>query len=99
MWHPYRWAGAGLGTHIDPVHPDRARDILDIPLSQIGERQRQPVADMVAYSARNADPTRLRQRLKSHRDVDAVPVDVTVIRDHVNVAVRLEALAQPGGIC
>src|SRR5215475_2626314 len=81
--HPYRWTGAGLGTHIDPVHPDRARDILDTLLSQIDERQRQPVTDMVAHSARNADPTRLRQCLEPCRDVNAVAVNIAVLRDHV----------------
>jgi hypothetical protein len=38
---------------------------------------------MVAHRARNADPTRLRQRLEPCRDVDAVAVNVAVLRDHV----------------
>jgi hypothetical protein len=52
-------------------------------LAHVHEGVREPVADMVAHRARDADAAWLGQPLQAHRDVDAVAIDVAAVGDHV----------------
>jgi hypothetical protein len=61
----------------------RPGDVLDALFTEVIEGIGEPVADMVADRARDADAAGLRQCLQSRRDVDAVAVDVVAIGDDI----------------
>ena len=65
------------------MDPHRPRDVLDALLAHVLEGVREPVADMVANRARDADAARCCQPLQPSRDVDAVAINVAAIGDHV----------------
>src|SRR6516165_9714500 len=83
-----------MGDRLGPqrVHPHRPRDILDLLLADVIEGVREPVADMVADGARDADPARLRERLHPDSDIYAVAEDVVLFYDHV---AKIDADAEP----
>jgi len=66
-----------------PIDPHRPRDVLDALLAHVLEGVGEPVADMVADGARDADAARRRQPLQPRRDVDAVAVNIAAVGDHV----------------
>jgi hypothetical protein len=63
---------------------NRLRDVFDTLLPDVFQGIREPVADMVAHRARDADPAGFRYRLQPCRDVDAVAVNVVVIRNDIS---------------
>jgi len=65
------------------MDPHRPRDVLDALLAHVLEGVREPVADMVANRARDADAARRRQPLQPRRDVDAVAINIAAIGDDV----------------
>jgi len=67
----------------EPEHPDRARNVLDGLLAEIGEGQRKLVPDLIVCRAGDAQPARLAQRLQPGRDVYAVAEDVVTVDDDV----------------
>ena len=58
-------------------------DVLDALLAEILERDVEPVADLIADRARDADAAGLGELLQARGDVDAVAEDVVVLDDHV----------------
>src|SRR5208282_221833 len=67
----------------DAESADRARDVLDVVLTQIFEGDRQPVADLVAYRAADVDPAGLRQTLQPRGGVDPLAVNQVAIGDDI----------------
>jgi hypothetical protein len=62
-----------------PAHPEgshRVGDILDPLLAEGGHRNVQPLTDLIAHRARNADASGIGQRLQSRGNVDAVAKQV-----------------------
>jgi hypothetical protein len=74
---------AGYAFKAQRIDANRPRDVLDALLPHVLEGVREPVADMVADGARDADAARRRQPFQPHRDVDALAVDVVAVGDHV----------------
>ena len=66
-----------------PEHADRPGDVLDALLAQILERDAEPVADLIAHRARDADAARLGELLQARGHVHAIAEDVVVLADHV----------------
>jgi hypothetical protein len=62
---------------------DRLRDVLDALLAHVVERVGEPIADVVADRARDADAARFGQPIQPRGDIDAVAVDVIAIDNHV----------------
>src|ERR1700730_13512517 len=73
---PHRSSAQFIG-----VHP--LRDVFDILFPEVVETVGEPVADMIAHRARDAEPSRLRQCLQPRGDVDAVAVNVAAVSDDV----------------
>src|SRR6516165_7420163 len=65
----------------EDVH--RPRDVLDPLLAAVFESNVQPVLDLVAYHAADADFPWFGQSLEAGGDVDSVTVDVALVEDHV----------------
>ena len=61
----------------------RLRDVLDALFADVVEDVGQPVADVVAHGARDADAAGLRQCLEPRCNVDTVAVYVVPVGDHV----------------
>ena len=87
-------AAGTLGDGFGPqrIDPHRPGDVLDALLAHVLERVRQPVADLVAHRAGDADAAGLGQRLQPRRDIDAVAEDVVVLGDDV---AEIDADAKP----
>ena len=67
-----------------PEDMDRAGDVLDVLLAEILEGDVvEPVADLIAHGARDADAARLGKHLEARRDIDAVAENIVVLDDHV----------------
>src|ERR1700694_2589954 len=64
-------------------HADRARNVLDGLLAEVGEGQRQLVPTLIVCRAGDAQPARFAQRLQPGRDVHAVAEDVVAVDDDV----------------
>jgi hypothetical protein len=62
---------------------DRPGDVLDRLLSFVGEGEGELIADLLVHGARDPHASRLRQRLKPRRHVDAVAVDVVAVDNDV----------------
>src|SRR5262249_39301628 len=82
------WGGArdmsdGGGSTLDPVHPHRPGDVFDLLLASILEGVGEPVANMVADRARDADAARFGQRLQPGRHIHPVAEDVVLFNDYV----------------
>jgi hypothetical protein len=65
------------------IGPDRLGDILDPLLAKIGERNRQFVADMVAYHGRDANLGGFGQGFETGSDVHAVAKQVVAVNYNV----------------
>ena len=77
-----RRGGIGLEPH--PKDVDRAGDVLDVLLADILKRDVvEPVADLIAHGARDADAAGLGEHLETRRDVDAVAKNIVLLDDHV----------------
>ena len=59
------------------------RYVLQLPLAEVHELDRQLVADLLVDAARNADPAGIGQRLKAFSDIDPVAKKVAPFDDHV----------------
>ncbi len=78
------WRGGCVRLEPDPKDADRTGDVLDALVAEILERDvLQPVADLIAHRARDADAARLGEHFEARRDVDAVAKDVVFLDDHV----------------
>ena len=67
-----------------PKDVDRAGDVLDALLAEILEGDVvEPVADLVAHRAGDADAARLGKHLEARRDIDAIAENVVLLDDHV----------------
>ena len=76
--------GVAVWLKPDPKDADRPGDVLDALLAEILECDVvQPVADLIAHRARDADAAGLGEHFEARRDVDAVAEDVVVLDDHV----------------
>jgi len=67
----------------ESVNVQRPRDIFDLLLSQILERERYSAADLIANRPRDADAAGLGERFQARRDFEAVAVNVAVLDHHV----------------
>jgi len=65
------------------IDPDRPGDVLDALLAHVFEGVGEPVADVVADRARDADAAGGGQPLQPCGDVDAVAINVAAVNDHV----------------
>ena len=61
----------------------RPGDVLDPLLAAVVEGNVQPVLDLVAYHAADADVTWFGQSFEAGGDIDTVAVDVALVEDHV----------------
>ena len=66
---------------MNPVHPDRLGDVLDLLIAEIVERQRQLVANVIADDSRDTDRTGLGEGFQSGGDVDPIAEQVLAV-DH-----------------
>src|SRR5216683_8306756 len=71
-----RGGGEAIGAY-------RARDVLDCLLAPVLEGIGQPVADLIAYGAGDADPAWLGETFEPRRNVHAVAVDIAAVDDDV----------------
>ena len=80
-----RLCGRGIERRLrhHAVYPHWTLDVLQCLRSQILERDIQLVGDMLAHRFRDDDTARRGQRLQAGGDIDAVAVDVGLIRHDV----------------
>jgi hypothetical protein len=76
-----RRRGDRRGAHRISSH--RPRDVFDALITKVPERERKPVADMVAYRARDADTARFGQPFEPCRDIHAVAENVNALDNNV----------------
>src|ERR1700682_6134073 len=63
--------------------PDRLLDVLDLLRTEVRERQRQNLLDLLVSGTRDTDAARLRQCLQTRRDVHTVTKQITTTNHHV----------------
>jgi len=85
-----RQAGGGLGA--ERINPYWPRDVFDALVAHVLEGEREPLADMVADSTRDADTARLSQRLQTRRDIHSVAEDVVLLDEDI---AEIDAYAEP----
>ena len=78
-----RRGGRGLAGDRDTEDMHRPGDVLDPLLAAVVEGNVQPVLDLVAYHAADADVTWFGQSFEAGGDIDTVAVDVALVEDHV----------------
>ena len=71
------------GLRANPVNAHRAGDVLDLLLTEVGEVDRQPGADLLERRAGHADAAGLGDRLQPSGDVDRVAEQVSAFDDHI----------------
>ena len=77
-------AGSKAGAEVDDLKGAQPpSDILEALAAAINERRRQLRADLVPHRARNPDAARLRQRLQTGGQVDAIAQQILAIDDHI----------------
>ena len=76
--------------------PHWPRDVLDLLVAEIVEREIEPVAHLITDHAANANPARLGECLQAGCHVDPVPEDVVLIGNHV-AEVDADAKVDPLG--
>ena len=77
-----RSASAAL-SRPDPIRADRARDIFEVLLAQIGEGEVEPAGRVLLNPSGYANPARLGQSLEPRRDIDPVAENVAILDDDV----------------
>ena len=65
------------------IGPDRAGDVLEVLLAQIGELDPDLASDLIVGRRRDADAAGFGDALKSRRDVNAISKDVMGLDDYV----------------
>ena len=65
------------------IGPDRAGDVFEVLLAQIGELNPDLASDLIVGRRRDADAAGFCDALKPRRDVDAVPKDVMGLDNYV----------------
>ena len=65
------------------IGPDRAGDVLEVLLAQIGELSPDLASDMIVGRRRDADATGLCDAFKPRRNIDAVPKNVMRLDNYV----------------
>ena len=81
---PLTGASGCIRLEAHPKDVDRAGDVLDVLLAEILKGDVvEPVADLIAHGARDADAAGLGEHLETRRDVDAIAEDIVVLDDHV----------------
>ena len=73
--------GCAAGLPFAPDTPGSPGDVLDLLIAEIVERQRQPVADVIADDSRDTDRAGLGEGFQPGRDVDPVAEQVVAV-DH-----------------
>src|SRR6516164_4569874 len=73
----------GRGIWPDRIDAHRPRDVLDLLLAHIRERESELVAHLLANHPADADPARLRQGFEPCGDIDAVAENVAFVDDDV----------------
>src|ERR1700733_6851553 len=73
-WEPFR---------LNPVHPNRLGDVLDLLLAEIVERYRQLIAHLIVNDSGDAYRTRLGQSFETSGDIDAITEQILAIHHHV----------------
>ena len=84
-------SGPGLRQPVSPgqpiwdhsIGPDRAVDVLEVLLAQIGELDADLASDLVVGRRGDADATGFCDALKPRRNIDAVSKDVMRLDDYV----------------
>jgi hypothetical protein len=77
-----RSGGCGLSRgKTDSIGSNRAGNVLEALLAQIVEPEIEFVADLIVDDSRHTNPARFGNSLQSCRDIDAIAVDVVVLRD------------------
>src|SRR6516225_4792477 len=78
----WRSAWRGLsGGEPHAVDPDRASYVFDSLIAHVVEDQIKLVADLIVDDRRHTNPTRFSDPFQSGRDINAIAVDVVVLRD------------------
>src|SRR5205085_1222645 len=72
--------------------PDRARNIRDLMLAQIGKSDRQLVAHLIAHRTADVDATRFGKALQLRSHGNAVAIDRLTIAQHI---AAIDADAKP----
>src|ERR1700733_2586892 len=73
-WEPFR---------LNPVHPNRLGDVLDLLLAEIVERYRQLIAHLIVNDSGDAYRTRLGQSFETSGDIDAITEQILAIHHPV----------------
>ena len=78
------WRRGCIRREPHPKDVDRAGDVLDVLLADILKGDVvEPVVDLIAHGARDADAAGLGEHLETRRDVDAIAKNIVVLDDHV----------------